>query len=55
VHLVNGHEANRCFRLEQPDPANRGQFIPLKEGRIALQAEGAEVFFRNIVLIPLDQ
>lgn len=54
THRVNGHVNNRCFRFEQPDPAHPGKFIPLREGRIALQAEGAEVLFRNIVLTPLD-
>ena len=54
THRVNGHVNNRCFQFEQPDPAHPGKFIPLREGRIALQAEGAEVLFRNITLTPLD-
>lgn len=53
-HRVNGHVNNRSFQFEQPDPAHPGKFMPLREGRIALQAEGAEVLFRNIVLTPLD-
>jgi hypothetical protein len=54
VHIVNGQVNNRCFRAEQLDSAHPGKFLPLREGRIALQAEGAEVLFRNIVLTPLD-
>jgi hypothetical protein len=54
VHIVNGQVNNRCFRAEQLDAAQPGKFIPLREGRIALQAEGAEVVFRNIVVTPLD-
>jgi hypothetical protein len=53
VHIVNGKENNRCFQFEQPDPAQPRKFIPLREGRIALQAEGAEILYRNIVLTPL--
>ncbi|MEO6001753.1 MAG: DUF1080 domain-containing protein [Opitutus sp.] len=54
VHIVNGQVNNRCFQFERPDPARPGKFIPVKQGRIVLQAEGAEVLFRNIVLMPLD-
>lgn len=54
VHIVNGQVNNRCFQFEQPDPSRPGKFLPLREGRIAIQAEGAEVLFRNIVLTPLD-
>jgi hypothetical protein len=54
VHIVNGQENNRCFNFQQLDRENGGQLLPLREGRIALQAEGAEVLFRNIVLTPLD-
>ncbi len=54
VHIINGQVNNRCSRFERPDPARPGEFLPLTEGRIALQAEGAEVFFRNIELTPLD-
>ena len=54
VHIVNGQVNNRCHQFERPDPSRPGKFIPVRAGRIALQAEGAEVFFRNIVLTPLD-
>ena len=54
VHIINGQINNRCFAFEQPDPDHPGKFIPLRDGRIALQAEGAEVLYRNIVLTPLD-
>ena len=54
VHIVNGQVNNRCHQFERPDPAQPGKFLPVREGRIALQAEGAEVFFRNVVITPLD-
>jgi len=53
THLVNGKINNRCWNILQPDPQAPGKFIPLKAGRIMLQAEGAEVFYRNIEIRPL--
>jgi hypothetical protein len=53
VHIVNGKINNRCWNILQPDPQDPSKFIPLKSGRIILQAEGAEVFYRNIELTPL--
>jgi type 1 glutamine amidotransferase len=53
VHLVNGVANNRATRIRQPDPSNPSRFISLSRGRILFQAEGAEVFYRNIELKPL--
>ena len=38
----------------QPDPNDPNKLIPLNAGRIAFQAEGVEVFYRNIEIKPLD-
>src|SRR4030095_1407778 len=53
AHSVNGVVNNRATRIRQPDPSDPSRFIPLTRGRILFQAEGAEVFYRNIELKPL--
>jgi hypothetical protein len=54
VHIINGKVNNQCWNIRRPDPANPDQFIPVSKGRILLQAEGAEVYFRNVKIKPLD-
>jgi hypothetical protein len=34
--------------LEQPDPQKPGSFIPLTKGKIAIELEFAEIWFRRI-------
>jgi hypothetical protein len=53
THLVNGRIVNSGRDIKQPDPKNPGQLIPLKSGRIALQAEGAEAWYRSVKMKPL--
>ncbi len=48
VHIVNGRANNAVTNLQQPDPANPGSFIPLTRGRIAIEIEFAEIWFRRI-------
>jgi hypothetical protein len=48
THVVNGRIVNRAWQIKQPDPQNLSQMIPLTKGRILLEAEGAEIWFRNI-------
>ncbi len=48
AHLVNGRIVNTLFRM-----VDRGG-QPLKQGRIALEFEAAEVFMRNIQIRNLD-
>lgn len=48
VYMVNGQVNNRCTNICRPDPNNPQRMIPLTKGKILLQAEGAEVFYRNI-------
>jgi hypothetical protein len=54
VHIINGTVVNQCTRICQPDPKNPDKLIPLTNGKILLQAEGAEVFYRNVEIKPLD-
>lgn len=53
VHIVNGVVNNRGTKIRQPDPNNPALRTPLRRGRILFQAEGAEVFYRNIEIKPL--
>jgi hypothetical protein len=48
AHIVNGRTVNVATRLQQPDPENPGQFIPLTRGKIAIEIEYAEIWFRRI-------
>ena len=52
VHVVNGRANNRLTELRQRG-SQEGQWVSLAGGRIVLQAELAEVFFRNIKIKPL--
>jgi hypothetical protein len=48
AHIVNGRAVNALSKLEQPDPRNVGMFIPLTRGKIAIEIEYAEIWFRRI-------
>lgn len=48
AHIVNGRTVNVATRLEQPDPRNAGKFIPLTRGKIAIEIEFAEIWFKRI-------
>src|ERR1700722_8003246 len=48
AHIVNGRIVNMISKLQQPDPQNPGQFIPLTRGKIAIEMEFAEIWFRRI-------
>jgi len=50
VFFLNGREVNVVGDLVDD---RAGPPAPMREGRIALQAEGAEVFYRNVRLVPL--
>ena len=50
-HIVNGKTVLRAKNLRQQVD---GQAVPLTKGRIQLQSEGAEVFYRNIEIKPLE-
>jgi hypothetical protein len=47
-HIVNGRTVNVATGIQQPDPQNPGMFIPLTRGKIAIEIEFAEIWFRKI-------
>jgi hypothetical protein len=51
VHVVNGKVVMVLFKLRQP--AGDGD-EPLKKGKIQIQSEGAEVFYRNLEVEEID-
>lgn len=53
TYLINGHVANRVTKMKHWDEAT-ASWQPLTKGRILLQAEGAELFYRNIAIMPLE-
>jgi hypothetical protein len=48
THLVNGRAVMRAWDLKQPDPQDASKSMALDRGRVMLEAEGAEIWFRNI-------
>jgi hypothetical protein len=52
-HVVNGVLVMILRDSEQPD--SNGGWIPLTKGKIQLQSEGAEVFYRAITVEPIDE
>ncbi len=53
THLVNGRIVNSAHDIQRPDPNNPSHMIPLTSGRILLEAEGSEIWFRDIRIKPL--
>lgn len=53
-HRLNGHLVARLTKARQPDPNDPQRYIPLTKGRILLEIEAAEVFFRNVEIKLLD-
>jgi hypothetical protein len=52
IHMVNGVVNMVINNSRQFDG---GQEIPLTKGKIQLQSEGAEVYYRNIRLAPITK
>jgi hypothetical protein len=52
TYIVNGFVNMRVTDLKRWDAATE-TWLPLDHGRIALQAEYAELFYRNIRIRPL--
>jgi hypothetical protein len=50
AHVVNGKLAMILYNLRQSDD---GKETPLTKGKIQLQSEGAEIFFRNVRIRPI--
>lgn len=52
IHIVNGKVVMRLYNSAQ---IKRGLRRPLRSGIIALQSEGAELFYRNINIRPISE
>lgn len=52
VHVVNGVVNMILYHSSQLEG---GSLIPLKQGKIQLQSEGAEIFYRNILIQPIQK
>jgi len=48
AHLVNGRIVNTLYELVGQDVQDRDAYRPLTKGRIGLELEAAEVFFRKV-------
>jgi hypothetical protein len=52
LHIVNGHVV---MVLQNSRYIKDGESIPLHKGKIQLQSEAAEVFYKNIAIQPLEK
>jgi hypothetical protein len=52
VHVVNGKPVMILYNQKQME---NGQALPLTSGKIQIQSEGAEIFFREIKIQPIDR
>ncbi len=52
VHVVNGKVMMVLYHSKQSD---NGKVLPLVKGRLQIQSEGAEVFYKNIFIEPLNR
>jgi hypothetical protein len=51
VHVINGKVMMVLYHSSQAD---NGKVFPLTKGKIQIQSEGAEIFYKNIKLEPLN-
>ena len=49
VHIVNGEPINVAFETRQNAPGGNGH-VPLEKGKIQIQSEAAEIFYRDMTL-----
>jgi Domain of Unknown Function (DUF1080) len=54
VHRLNGHVVNRGQNIRFTDPEKPGSAGPVTKGRIALEIEAAEIFFRKVEIRELE-
>jgi hypothetical protein len=55
TQIVNGRAVMRAWDVQQPTVQDSTQYVPISSGRIMLQAEGAEVWFRNVQMKSLGK
>ena len=51
VHVINGKVMMVLYHSSQLE---KGQVLPLVKGKFQIQSEGAEVFYKHIMVEPLD-
>lgn len=51
IHIVNGNVNNRVYNARYLE---NGQEVPLTKGKIQLQSEGAELFYRNVQIRQIE-
>jgi hypothetical protein len=54
VHILNGHVVNRGQKIRFTDPAEPKSSEPVTRGRIALEIEAAEIYFRKVEIRELE-
>jgi hypothetical protein len=54
THLVNGRVVNYARDIKKPDPQHPARMIPLMSGHILLEAEGSEIWFRDVKVKPIE-
>ena len=54
VHILNGHVVNEGRNIRLIDPEKTDAPRPITRGRIALEIEAAEIYFRNVEIQHLD-
>lgn len=52
IHVINGQKNMILYNSSQI--VDNGQEIPLVKGKIQIQSEGAEIFYRNIRIRPIE-
>jgi len=55
THVLNGRVINRGQDVRLVDPEKGGEARPVRRGRIALEIEAAEIYFRKVEIRSLDQ
>jgi Domain of Unknown Function (DUF1080) len=53
-HILNGHVVNRGENIRFSDAEKPGTIAPVTKGRIALEIEAAEIFFRKVEIRALE-
>ena len=54
VHILNGQVVNRGEKVRFTDPEKPGSTGPVTKGRIALEIEAAEIYFRKVEIRELE-
>ncbi|MEK6248556.1 MAG: DUF1080 domain-containing protein, partial [Planctomycetales bacterium] len=54
-HWLNGKLVAKCKNMRQPKDKPEGETIPLTKGKILLEIEAAEIFFRNVEIKDLSK